>query len=326
MSNRFDNKKLLFILAGLLLVLLFTLIIKIPKQKSTIKDKLVDIDTAEVYRIAVIPRVSTGAPFEFVKGNGKWNARQGNIVAKPEKNAVDNVFSAILGIKPQSLAAVDKSKWNEYDLTDSLATRIKFLNKKDKVLADIMIGKFTFKQVNNPYMSGGNNVEGTTFVRLSDDMKIYAVEGFLALSFSGRFSDWRDKSFIRCKKEDILKIAFTIPGDSSYVLMKKDSGWFIGEQQADSTAVSDYLNGISYMNGEEFEDGYKSAAYPDYTVSVEGNKLLNVIVKCYKAGGEDKYILNSSLNPEVYYSSTRNKIFEQLFKPESYFFQQRKTK
>ncbi len=39
-----------------------------------------------------------------------------------------------------------ESRWEEFNLTDSLATRIKFLNKRKKVLADLMIGKLDFKQ------------------------------------------------------------------------------------------------------------------------------------------------------------------------------------
>ncbi len=319
MSKRYDNKKLIYVLAGLLVILLLTVFIKIPKQKSTIKDRLVDIDTAEVDRIAVTPRVSIGAPFEFARENGKWNVIQGNIIADPVKNAIINIFSEILEIKPQSLAAIDRSKWNDYDLSDTAATQIKFLNKKGKVLAGLMIGRFTFKQVSNPYASGGNNVEGTTFVRLSNENKIYAVEGFLALSFSGKFSDWRDKSFVRCNKDDILKITFSFPGDSSFILMKKDQRWFIGDQQADTTAVADYLNSLSYMNGDEFEDGFKPVTKPEYTVSVEGNNLLNFNVRSFIRQGTGEYVLNSSLNPDLYFASKPDGLFSQVFKSKADF-------
>jgi hypothetical protein len=325
MSNRFDNKRLIFILGGLLVILLVTVIVKIPKEKSTLKERLVDIDTSSVYRIMLIPKVTEGKPFEFVKENEKWTVRQGNITSTPMKGSVTNVFEEILAIKPQSLAAVGKSKWQEYELTDSLATRVKFLNKKGKNVADLMIGRFTYKQVNNPYAAyGGNNIEGTSFVRLFGEEKVYAVEGFLAFSFNGKFNDWRDKSFLKCKKEDLTKITFTMPSDSSFILTKKDSLWFEGNQPTDSLNTSNYLNSIGYIDGQDFRDEYKPASPPAYQLIIEGNNLLNITVKCFKGDGEDKYILNSSLNPDVYFTSDKNGIFNQLFKSQSYFLKQAK--
>src|SRR5665647_1705682 len=100
----------------------------------------------------------------------------------------------VLNIKPQSLAAMNKSKWKDFELTDSLATHIKFLSKKGKALADLMIGKFTYKQVDNPNTGySANNIQGTSFVRLYNEEEVYGVEGFISFLLSGKFEDWRDK-------------------------------------------------------------------------------------------------------------------------------------
>ncbi len=131
--------------------------------------------------------------------------------------------------------------------------------RRDKDLAELMIGKFTYKQVSNPYAGyGGNNIEGTTYVRLSGEEEIYAVEGFLAFSFSGGFNDWRDKSFLKCKKEDITKVTFTMPADSSFILAMKDSLWFAGSQPVDSAKTANFLNSLSLIDGQDFRDGYQT--------------------------------------------------------------------
>ena len=327
MSNRFDNKRLIIILGSLLVILLVTVIVKIPREKSTLREKLVDIDTSDVFRIKFIPKVTTDKPYEFVKENGKWTIRQDNKVSAPAKGSVTNIFTEILSIKPQSLAATGKAKWNEYQLTDSLATRVQFFNEKGGNIADLMIGKFTYKQVNNPYAAyGGNNIEGTSYVRLSGEEKVYSVEGFLSFSFSGKFDDWRDKSFLKCKKEDLTKITFALPSDSGFVLIKKDSLWFAGSQPADSLNTSKYLNSIGYTDGQDFKDGFKPASSPVYQLIIEGNNLLNITVKCFKGDGDDEYILNSSQFPDIYFSSNRNGIFSQLFKPLRYFNKPEKKK
>jgi len=58
-----------------------------------------------------------------------------------------------------------------------------------------------------------------------------------------------------------------------------------------------------------------TASSPEYLMVIEGNNLLNITVKCFKSEAGDQYFLNSSLNPEVYFTSRRDGIFEQVFKP-----------
>ena len=145
MSKRFNNKRLLYLLAGLTVILILTILIKIPEEKATFKSNIVDLDTSAVIKIILNNRISAGNAVEFNRNNYNWTVRQGKIVSAIDEGAVQNIFSEVLNIKPQSLAAINHARWKEFDLTDSLATRIKFLNSKGKILADIMIGKLDFK-------------------------------------------------------------------------------------------------------------------------------------------------------------------------------------
>lgn len=321
MSKRFDNKKLLYIFGTLFIGLLLTFLLKVPKEKATLKGALIQFDTSAVSKIIITPKKTAGNPFEFIKENGKWTVRQGNITADPAEGAVRNIFSELLSLKAQSLAAVDKSKSGEFELTDSLSTGVQFLNSKGKELAGIQIGKFSYRQTPGQYgYYNGNNVEGTSYVRVDNEKEIYGVDGFLAVSFSGNFSDWRNKSLVRCKKDDILKITFFYPGDSSFTLQKKDHGWAAGDTEADSVSVERYLNTLSYINGEGFKDDFKPGADPEYTITVEGNNLLNFSVRCYPVKEEDdEYILTSSLNPDVFFTGKKTGTFSQIFKPRKYF-------
>jgi hypothetical protein len=320
MSNRFDNKKLLYLFAGLVIILLLTIFIRIPKEKATLKSKLIEFDTVEVAKIVLYPKNNIDNPIEFSRNNGKWNVQQGTIISATQKGAVQNIFNEILSIKPERLAAISKSKWKEFELTDSLGTRIKFLSDKGKNLSDLMIGKFTYKQVENPY--GGyssNNVQGTTFVRLYSEKEIYAVEGFLSFFFSGKFEDWRDKTFISTKKEDILNINFTYPGDSSYSLTRKENKWYDGNQLIDTVSIKNFLTTLVSMDGEEIKDNFKPVINPAYQLLIEGNNLLHLSVRCFKEENSEEYIFNSSLNPDVYYTSKKEGLFRRVFKPQKYF-------
>jgi len=320
MSNRFDNKKLIYLIGGLGIILILTILIRIPKERASLKSKITDFDTMAVGKIIIYPRLYNEKPIEFNRVNGKWTVQQGSVISAPQKGAVENIFNELLSIKPQSLAALNKSKWKEFEVTDSLGTRIKVLNKKSKTLCDLMIGKFSYKQVSNPYGgNGGNNVEGTSYVRLSHEKEVYGVEGFISFFFSGKFSDWRDKSFVKLNKNDIANITFNYPADSSFKLVKKDNRWNIGPVSADSVSVSNYLNVISSLEGQEIKDNYKPVVNPAFNLLIEGNNLLNISVKCYHGDNIDEYILNSSLNPDVFFTSKKDGVFGKLFKGQNYF-------
>ena len=324
MSKRFDNRKLLLLLAGLAVLLALTVIVKIPKENATLKSRMVDIDTSRVSRIVLFPRDNKGAPVEFSRqAAGRWIVKQGDLAAAADKGAVQNMISEAVNIKPQSLATKDKAKWEEFELTDSLGTRVKFMGEKDKVLGDLMIGKFTYKQVNDPYGGyggmGGGGISGTSYVRLYDEKEVYAAEGFLVFTFNGRFSDWRDKTFIRTDRNSLTNIRFTYPADSSFSLIKEGTAWKASNQPADSAAVANYLNALANLDGQDFKDGYKPASSPDYQLVAEGNNLAGFTIKCYKGEGPDEYILSSSMSPEVYFVSKKDGIFEKLFKDQKYF-------
>jgi hypothetical protein len=320
MSSRFNNKRLLYLLAGLIALLILTVLIKIPKESATLKSMIVEFDTAEVNKIIIYPRVSNGKAVEFFRNGGKWNVQQGDIVALPQEGSVRNIFGEILSIKPQSLAAVNKSKWKEFELTDSLGTRIKFLNKKGKTLADLMIGKISYKPQENPYGGyGGNNMQVSSFVRLYDEQKVYTVDGLLSFSFNVKFDDWRDKTFIKSQKNDIMNISFTYPADSSFILTKKGNIWQVGNQVADSASVENYLISLGSMNGESFRDKYSPISSPVYQLLIEGNNLLKISIKCFKDETKDDFIINSSLNSDVYFSMKKEDLFGKLLKPQKYF-------
>jgi hypothetical protein len=320
MSSRFNNKRLIYLLTGLISILVLTFLFKIPKERSTLKSRIVEFDTAEVNKIILYPKVSNGKVVEFFKSNGKWNVQQGEIVAMPQTGAVRNIFGEVLKIRPQSLAAVNKSKWQEFELTDSLGTRIKFLNKKGKTLADLMIGKISYKPQENPYGGyGGNNMQVSSFVRLYSEQKVYSVDGLLSFSLNVKFEDWRDKTFIKSEKNDIMNVRFIYPADSSFILNKKGNTWQIADQVADSVSVSNWLASLVSMNGETFRDKYTPVSSPVYQLIIQGNNLLEISVKCFQDEGEKDFILNSSLNPDVFFLMTKEELVGKLLKPQKYF-------
>ncbi len=141
----------------------------------------------------------------------------------------------------------------------------------------------------------------------------------LQFSFNIKFDDWRDRTFIKSGKNEITSVRFIYPADSSFSLTKKDSIWYSDGLKTDSLATADFLNSMILVHGQDFMDGFKPDLNPVIQMVVEGNNLLNFSIKCYEGSNAGEYILNSSLNPDVYFASKKNGLFSQLFKPRSYF-------
>ena len=319
MSNRFDNKRLLYILGGLIVILAFTVLIKLPDERSTLKEKIVDFDSTEVSRIMLSPRSTYGRPFEFIRKEGTWIVRQDEIESAAKKLETDNIILELLSVKPQNLVSKSKAKWAEYEVSDSTGTRIRFMNKKGKVLSDLVVGKFTYKQSGNQMnMYGRGNIRGTSYIRVTGEDEVYGVEGFLALSFNRAFNDWRDNTFLSISTGDISSIKFDYPADSSFMLSNKDGKWFTDLIPADSAGVADYLSTLGNLSGQEFNDSFKPVSNPDYQILIEGNNMLNISIKCYRQP-DGSLVLNSSLNPDTYFNSSPEGIFGKIFIPRKKF-------
>ncbi len=320
MSKRFNNKRLLYLLAGLTIILILTILIKIPEEKATFKSEIVDLDTSAVNKIILTNRISEGNTVEFIRAKDRWTVQQGKVISSTEEGAVQNIFNEVLNIKPQSLASINQSMWKEFCLTDSLATRIKFFNSKGRILADIMIGKLDFKQPDKPNGGfSGNNIKMTSYVRLYNGKEVYAIDGLIPFSFNIKFDDWRDKTLICSNKNEITNITYVYPADSSFNLVKKDSIWYSGSMKTDSLSVARYLNSLALVHGQEFKDDYIPNSDPVYQLLVKGKNSLSFSIKCYTGVSPDLYIINSSLRPDVYFNSRKNGLFSQLFKSQSFF-------
>ena len=317
MKRRRNNKILLLILGALLA--LYFISEWSDKSERTFRTELVTIDTAQISSILLYPKAGKHEEIRFTKENNVWMVHKGAVKARTRVGAVEGLLTQLLQIKPKRLAAKSKDKWVDFQLNDTLATRIKVQETKGKESLDLMIGKFSYQQNPNPYGGGRNNVSGTSYVRLAAEEEIYAVDGFLTFSFNQPFSAWRDQTFLKANKEDLIKLSFEYPGDTGFVVIKQDSVWIVDGAPADSLQMENYLNLLANRTNAEFEDGFTAPAQADYRLTVEGNNMAPLVITSYRSAADDSYILHSSLNPGVYFKSNASDIFADIFKPRAIF-------
>ena len=234
--------------------------------------------------------------------------QKGKIIAEADSNSVRNLIKTFKLIKPQRIAASDKSKWKEYSTDDSLGTRVKFYTGED-LLADVIVGRFSY---NNTTRSG------ISYLRLYNEEGIYATDGFIPMEVNQPFNQWRNKLVFKGDKNNFSKLVFNYPVDSGFVLVKENNKWKIDTAFADSSKVEQYLNSISHVNSSSFEDNY-TGINSVITLAIEGNNMNQATIKAFPSDSIRKFVIHSSDNPEVFFSAGNEKLDEKFFKGKNYF-------
>lgn len=318
MLKKFNTKTLLVIFAILGVIVLITRFFDEKKGGRTFKDELAHVDTSLVNTILLFPGSGKQKEIKLSRTGDIWTVQSENISSEADTAYVRNLLSTFALVKPQRLAATDKSKWKEYNVDDSLGTRVKILSG-EKVLLDMVVGKFSYNQMSR---------SGISYLRLTDDEDVYAVDGFIPMAVNQPFNEWRNKSIIKGNKEDWTKLSFSYR-DSSFVLRKENGKWGLSPesfvmqpaegassaQEIDSSKVDQYLNELSYLSNSGFMDNYSPLATPGMWLTIEGNNMAAPItIKAFPADSANQYILNSSYNPNAWFSGTNGNLTGRIFK------------
>jgi hypothetical protein len=321
MAKKFNNKTLIIVLVLLTGLFFVSRMINQKRSGGTLKKDLVEIDSSLINSILLYPGAENGEEIAFTRTGNDWVVRKGDLSVDANNNNVRNMFSELILLSPERLVSRDKNKWGEYGVNDSLGTRV-IMKQGKKTLLDLMVGRFDYQPGPSGYGGYGNNYgSGLTYVRLSDEPEVYVVKGFLAMSFNQTFNNWRNQIFLNTVTSNLTSLNFEFPADSGFLAMKYDTVWMIDGIQADSASMAQYLNSIRRKSNASFIDYFSPATAPDFQLTLEGIDMDPVILKAY-IKGENEIILNSSQNPEAYFTSTPAGLFGSIFKSKSEFLKQ----
>jgi hypothetical protein len=80
---------------------------------------------------------------------------------------------------------------------------------------------------------------------------------------------------------------------------------------ADSTSMDRYLKQLARKSHAKFTAPVQSGTNPDFTVTFEGDNMKSQSIRVYQQPGE--MVLNSSYNPDTWFSVTREGLFGEIF-------------
>ncbi|MFB6317109.1 DUF4340 domain-containing protein [Saccharicrinis sp. FJH54] len=314
MFSKFNLKQLLGIFVILLIIVVAVEVFDSKdKTNSSFNSNIVAVDQDNIGSFVLYTKNKPEVPVTFTKNDDRWNFESEGITYNVAPDAINAILNQISTVKAERIVANSKDKWNEYKVSDSLATRIIINDTNGKELADLYIGKFSYSQPKNQGQNQYRQQQGTmtSFVRSGNNREIYAVDGYLSMLFDRDIKFMRDPVVIKGNMNEWNKITVTAPMDSSFTLEKQGNLWLMNGQEADSASVATYLNSLQHLNSRNFYDN-AVVTQPTYSMTIEGDGLTHPIeIKGYTA--DSKHIISSSENKNTYFESGTDKLFHKLF-------------
>jgi hypothetical protein len=310
--KKLNNKTLIIILIALVGVFVLVRLFRAPALESNLKKELTSVDTSKVTLIKLWPASAQGTEIQFVRTANKWSVKQGDKQYNLEQGAASSMMGYLVKLVPQKMVSRKKEKWSDYQVGDS-STRVQMLAGNESV-ADLRLGRIGFNQ-NQMQMQQQQFGQGGfggmfTYVRLEGEDEVYTVEGFLGSSFDRSLNDWRDKSLLRIKKDQVTKVAFNYP-DSGFVADKRDKKWWIGDQIADSTKFKAYLGQLELKNATTFADEFTPNRQPDISLNIDGASGPLATLQAWRR--ETDWVMTSTHQPGIYFTTEGSGIFNSVF-------------
>ena len=288
-----NNWILISLLVGLVVIFAALRIFRSPTLESNLPANLTEIDSAKVNELIIVPAKARTNQIRLIRTGKKWELKNGDRTGRLEQRAGATALQSLMDLKPQRIATKRKEKWNEFGVGDSTGTHVKVM-AGTSAEADLWIGRTGFLQ-----SPDGNFAGGFTYIRMSDKNDVYAVNTFLEGAFNRDFNDWRDKGFVRLKRDSVDKITFRYPADSSFVLEKRNGKWMMGAVAADSAAIVGYLVGLENKNISTFAEVIPAGAA---SVDITFEKTSKVVAKIEGWPAQGAWTIRSAYQADTFFS------------------------
>ena len=304
------NNKILLIVFGILLVLFgVSQIGKLTKGERTFRKDIIEFEGSEISAIVFNTKGASSQTVELFREDTLWKLKAGNKFFAADQELAKGIADELAFITPDRLVANKKDLWKEYDVTDSAGVKVSVVGpKKSKV--GLVIGRFSYNQ---------STRKPSTFLRMEGEKEVYAVEGYLSMTLNGDLNNLRDKNLYRGNRNDITRLTFTYPGDSSFVLTREGTRWLCDGVPTDSTLMVRYLNEITYLTANDFRDDFQSSAMGTglYKLKIEGVNIPMTDLTVYE--DPSGQVIGSSANPSTWFAADKENFIQRVFKGKTFF-------
>jgi len=314
------NRSVLLLIVLAVVVVIYLLLTFTRDDEKNFRTQLDDFDTATVNRIEIYVDEPPEDVF-LVKKSGNWMVELPTMLLAADDQRVESVFTQLDGTRILNIAANDPSKWKEFNTANEKGTRVRIMGD-DKVLADLIVGKFDFiqpktTQQQNPYMRQPQG-EMRSYVRIFGENEVYTIDGMISFGIGKTVDDYVDKSLTSFNFDDISQLDFEFADGNSFQLLNADGKWMINDQKADSAATISYLKKIGNLRGKEVMKTRFEDKDPFATVTIGKLEGGEIKIESF-ALDSASYALHSSINPQNILIDSDGSVVEKVFVSKNYF-------
>lgn len=311
MSKKKKNNRILILIFAILLVAVgANELIKATKGDRTFRKDIIEYQANDITKISIFPKYSGNRNVDVYLEDSLWKLKFDGKQFAADQEMIKGIVDELANMSPERLVANNRDLWKDYDITDTAGVKVViYAGTKDKT--EITLGRFSYNQATR---------KPTTCVRVNNEKEVYAVEGYLSMTFNREINSLRDKNIFRGNQNDLTRITFTYPADSSFNLERQDNRWLLDGVPVDSTRMAGYLAAVTDIVSDGFRDDFIPASVPSetYRITIQGNNIKPVEIKAYRdAVGT---VINSSENSTSYFSGEEAGIFNRVFQGKNYFF------
>ena len=301
------NNRILLIVFGVCLVLFLGSKLLKGNKTSSFDDAIVKVDSASVDRIQFISAGNHPEEFELKRKGSEWVAVKGEMSVPASTESIESILSQLSRLTAKRIVTNDISRYGEYEMTDSLASKVRVWEGKNQV-ADLEIGGFRFDQ---------NTRSAFSFIKNAKKSEVYEVDGFLSMGLKARFNQFRDKQLVKASQEDLTSVEWTSHDQSRQVIVKEDGLWhYAGMEAVDSAQFNIYLTGLVNAQGNDFSDLTSTAGLTMLEkVTLTGNNMIDpTVISAFATHDTLKpFLIASSANPDAVFKSDSNGLYKKIF-------------
>lgn len=297
-----NNKTLAIVFGGLLLIYFLTKVLGGNRERS-FDPNILTIDTARVSEIVVDP--ADDDSFKILKTGGTWLVERGTETYTAAASSVASLLSNVASIKAERVVTKNPDRYADYNVDDSSGTGIQLFSDGEKI-GDVVVGRFNFNQATR---------SGISYFKKEGGPEIFAVDGFLSMTLSQGFDNYRDKDLFSVNTDDLTRFTWDEDG-VSLIAQRADSIWVDDMGTViDSASITSFISGLGMVRGATFINGQQDIGEKIKTLTMEGNNMVEGIeVNCYvSADSSHHFVIHSSANEEGYFFSDSTGIYDRLF-------------
>jgi len=265
------------------------------------------LDPVEIERVEISRLESQVTLLNGVTG---WSVKTPFGIKPADTEAILSAVKDLSDIKDARLVSHNPEKQAEYRVDESGGTLVKFVGSRNKVLAELVIGKLGgFQQQAMMSQSSGINPQSLyTFMRRAGSDRVFKVQGFFA-SITGTDPDqWRDHNLCSFSADQVKRLTLA-SGEETVVLEADTTGsWAMLEPvtaDANPDTVSQLLRSLGTLRADGFQDSTLTdeelgLASPAYRIAVDLSEGPGVSLEIGSQFKENFFYARKAGEPQVY--------------------------